>query len=223
MTRKKRDVTSKNSRERRNRDPEMMRAALTLFATKGYTAASVQDIADAIGVLKGSVYHYIESKEDLLFRIFLEAHQENESLMQEVSELDVGPVERLRIYLERSVLTALDNIERASLYFRDWRYLTGDRRKELVRHRALYARFLQKLIEAAYEAEGINDYIDSKHVASFVIGGVNWVADWLHPKGPAQAKTIAADYAALAMASILGSPHTTYRCSDRFNANADDL
>jgi AcrR family transcriptional regulator len=198
------DIVEKGPRERRNRDAEMMRAALELFARKGYAAASVQDVADAIGVLKGSVYHYIGSKEDLLFRIFHDAHVENEALMLKVAALDVEPLEKLRIYLERSLLTTLNNIERTTLYFRDWRHLTGERHKTLARHRAQYDLFLRQLIEAVYKAEGIEANIDLKHVSSFVIGGINWVADWFHPGGHDSAESIAADYTTLAMSAILG-------------------
>jgi AcrR family transcriptional regulator len=198
------DIVEKAPRERRNRDPEMMQAALRLFARKGYAAASVQDVADAIGVLKGSVYHYIESKEDLLFRIFHEAHIENEAVMAEIAALEVEPQERLRAYLERTVLTTLKNIERTTLYFRDWRHLTGKRRETLTRDRARYDLFLRELIEATYKAEGVKAHVDLKHVSSFVIGGTNWVADWFRPGGPDTVESVAADYTALAMAAILG-------------------
>src|SRR5690606_10926422 len=150
--------------------------------------------ADAIGVLKGSVYHYIGSKEDLLFRIFDDAHVENEALMAEISALDVGPVEKLRTYLERSLLVTLSNIERTTLYFRDWRYLTGERHEAISRHRRQYDIFLRGLIADAYEAEGIESHVQLKHISSFVIGGINWVADWFKPEGADSAESIARDY-----------------------------
>jgi AcrR family transcriptional regulator len=200
------EILEKLPRERRNRDSEMMRAALRLFARKGYAAASIQDVADAIGVLKGSLYHYIGSKEDLLFRIFHEAHVENEALMMEITALDADPRQKLRIYLERMLLTTLNNIERTTLYFRDWRHLTGERRETLASHRARYDLFLRKLIESAYAKEGTKKHLNLRHVSSFVIGGTNWVADWFHPGGPDSAESIASDYATLAMAAIFGSP-----------------
>jgi DNA-binding transcriptional regulator YbjK len=55
---------------RRNRSDEILQAAIEIFHQKGYAAASIQDVADTVGVLKGSLYHYIDSKEDLLARIF---------------------------------------------------------------------------------------------------------------------------------------------------------
>src|SRR4051812_25001793 len=53
--------------KKRNREAEVIDAAVEVFFEKGYSAASIQDVADRVGVLKGSLYYYIDSKEDLLF------------------------------------------------------------------------------------------------------------------------------------------------------------
>ena len=55
---------------RRNRDEEVVAAAAKVFYERGYSAATVQDIVDELGILKGSLYHYINTMEDLFFRIF---------------------------------------------------------------------------------------------------------------------------------------------------------
>ena len=49
-----------------NKQIEIVTAAIQLFQQKGYHATSMQDIADAVGLQKGSLYHYITSKDDLL-------------------------------------------------------------------------------------------------------------------------------------------------------------
>ena len=73
------------SRARRKRDEEVVAAAAKVFYERGYSAATVQDIADELGILKGSLYHYIKTKEDLLFRIFEEVHKEVEAILEEVA------------------------------------------------------------------------------------------------------------------------------------------
>ena len=59
-----------DGRQRRNRSQDVLEAAVRVFHKKGYASSSIQDIADEVGVLKGSLYHYIDSKEDLLISIF---------------------------------------------------------------------------------------------------------------------------------------------------------
>ncbi len=57
---------------------------------RGYADASVQDIADELGILKGSLYHYIDTKEDLLFRLLSETHDDVHGILDEVAGED-GP------------------------------------------------------------------------------------------------------------------------------------
>jgi AcrR family transcriptional regulator len=192
-------------RRRRNRESEVLSAALALFATKGYAATTVQDVADSIGVLKGSLYHYIDTKEDLLYMIFHEAHLENERLMTEVTALDLEPVELLRTYLSRSLRVTLANLERTTLYFRDWRHLTGDHLETLKKQRVQYDRFMRKLIRDAYEQVGIDNPVNLKYVSSFVIGGTNWVADWYTAGRGDGVEAVVNSYTELAMAAIMGS------------------
>lgn len=183
----------------------MLALSLQLFARNGYAATTVQDIANATGVLKGSIYHYISSKEDLLFRIFQDAHVENESLMHYIIALDSSPLERLRTYLERSLYITLHNIDRTTLYFRDWRHLSGERLEALSAHRIQYDRFLRDLIKEACMAAGVTSNIKPKHVSSFIIGATNWVADWFTPNNEQSIDIIIKDYTALALASIMGA------------------
>ena len=69
-------VGARRSRPPRRRRQEILEAAAGVFHAKGYKATSIQDIADAVGILKGSLYYYITSKEDLLFEILEDVHQQ---------------------------------------------------------------------------------------------------------------------------------------------------
>src|SRR6476620_11041579 len=120
-------ATSGDGAKRRNREIDVMDAAVDVFWRKGYTAASVQDVAERVGILKGSLYYYISSKEDLLFRIVDDVHEQSRRILDDVVELDTTPLERLRTYMERHVKWCLENVEAVTVYFRDWGYLTGER------------------------------------------------------------------------------------------------
>jgi AcrR family transcriptional regulator len=190
---------------RRNRDAEILRAATVIFAQKGYAAASMQDVADAVGVLKGSLYHYIGSKEDLLFRIFDESHQEAARRIAEIAELDVDPLAKLYVYFKRLVHTTLVNRERTVLYFRDWRQLSGSRLEIVVKQREEYESFVRGLIIETYKASSTPVHISPKYVSFFLIGGLNWVADWYRPDGPDSADLVAESYARMALATVTGA------------------
>ena len=196
---------AEQSQQRRNRQHDLAQAALQIFARKGYSATSIQEVADAIGVQKGSIYYYIDSKEDLLFQIFDAAHQEAEQLMARVDALDVNPVERLRTYLEMLVARTLQNQPLQKLYFQDWRYLTGDRRTQLAARRRQYELYLRDLTTQAYRHAGLETSLSDRYVSSFIIGGTNWVADWYRADGPDSAEDVARGYADLAMAAVFGT------------------
>src|SRR4051812_2235209 len=137
--------------ERPKRDAELLRVAADVFWRKGYSAATVQDITDAMGVLKGSLYYYIESKEELLFRVFDASHRDAVKIVDAARELQAPPIERLHAFLESYIAFYLENIERVSLYFRDWRYLTGKRRRVVMEQRAVYEDFTRQLLSEAQD------------------------------------------------------------------------
>src|SRR5690606_22895962 len=63
----------RKARDREQRWDEIIEAAADVFYRKGYEGASLQDIASAVGLLKGSIYYYIDTKEDLLFELVMRA------------------------------------------------------------------------------------------------------------------------------------------------------
>lgn len=191
---------------RRNRDGEIIDAAIEVFSRKGFAAASVQDVADAVGLLKGSLYHYITSKEELLFRIFDESHRQGSAIIEEVSSLDLPPLERLHRYFERYVLWYLSNVERVSLYFKEWRYLEGERRKTVVDQGRVYARFVRELIEEAQAAGEVRKEVDPKLASFFIMGAVNAIPDWYHPNGRESPATLARRYADMTVQVLTGTP-----------------
>ncbi len=188
---------------RHNREQEIADVAMRLFAEKGYASTSIQDVADKVGVLKGSLYHYIDSKEDLLFKIFYDAHLENEQLIGEIRAIEGTPSDRLHAYLQRSISVALHNIERTILYFRDWRLLTGSRLATLELQRRQYDHFLRELIVDVHAELGLESEVDAKSMSSFIIGATNWMADWYRSGDAKMADRITRYYTHLAMVTVV--------------------
>jgi AcrR family transcriptional regulator len=62
-----------------------MQAAVEIFWQKGYRVASIQDVADRVGVLKGSLYCYIETKEDLVWRIIEDVREQWSEILRRAS------------------------------------------------------------------------------------------------------------------------------------------
>jgi AcrR family transcriptional regulator len=203
-TRTKADGASNGPpRERRNREAEVIDAALHVFSKKGYSAASIQDVADAVGVLKGSLYYYIDSKEDLLFRIFDESHRQASVIADEITtDTDTPPLQRLQTFFERYTRWYLDNFERVSLYFREWRYLTGERRETVLAQRRAWERLVSSLIKEAKSRGDVGDDVDVKYATFFALGSVNSIPEWYRPSGRDSATRIAREYATMIVRSL---------------------
>jgi AcrR family transcriptional regulator len=191
---------------RRNRDAQVLDAAIQVFFRKGYADASVQDLADEVGVLKGSLYYYIESKEDLLMRVFELAHEQATRNIEYAAGLDVAPIERVRAYFERHARWYLDNVEQAGVCFGEWRSLTGENFELVARRREGYEQFIAGMIEDC-RAEGVVARgVDTNHLLFFILSAVNAAAEWYRRDGPDEPAVIAAAYADLVVGTLTGMP-----------------
>lgn len=196
-------MTNSAPSPRRNRDEEILAAAIQVFSQKGYAAASLQDVADAVGLLKGSLYHYISSKESLLYRIFQESHEEGSALMAAVDELGLPPDAKLREFVRRLTLFYAQNRERASLYFGEWRHLTGEDRETVMKQRREFELYVRAIVTDAHERGLTNPDLDVELATRYILTAVNGVILWYRPEGPLPAEDIAEQIADLSCSSVL--------------------
>ena len=105
------------------REEEILAAAARIFREKGYHGASVRDIAESVGLLKGSLYHYIRSKEELLARLFEGALEDTIQELEKIAARDAAPPVRLREMVKAYVGAVTENLDAVSLYLREWRAL----------------------------------------------------------------------------------------------------
>jgi AcrR family transcriptional regulator len=182
----------------------VLEAAVRVFHKKGYASASIQDVADEVGVLKGSLYHYIDSKEDLLARIFEDSAGHFMEMLDEVDGLDERPVERLRSFGRACSLWYLKNIERVAIYTTEWEHLTGKRRRAVIQIREEYGRRLAALIGEVKEAGEAAPDLNVNFATYFIFGALNGLPDWYRRRGPAPAEAIADAYAHLIVNAVVG-------------------
>jgi TetR/AcrR family transcriptional regulator, cholesterol catabolism regulator len=191
----------------KRRDRQILEAAAQIFHERGYADTSVQDVANAVGLLKGSLYYYIESKEDLLFRVLQDVHAQAKQILDVVPEMDVPPLERLAAYVRGHIEFNLRNIEKVAVYYHDFEQLSPERREEIVATRKRYEEFVIALIEEAQEAGEVDSNLDS-HVATYsVLGMLNWVYTWYRPGG----KVSISDFADLVAEIVVGGLRSVNR------------
>jgi AcrR family transcriptional regulator len=189
----------------RRRDQEVLDAAAKVFHTRGYADASVQHIADELGILKGSLYHYIDSKEDLLFRILDETHEEVQAILEEVAALpDLSALDRLRAYTRRQVDYTSRNLAKMAIYYHDADQLSDDRRRELHRKRRVHETFVSDLITQAQQNGDANADLDPKVLANCLFGSMIWVYRWYKPGGRLRPTELADTCAEFVLRGVVG-------------------
>jgi len=189
--------------KRQRRREEIYKVAIGVFNRKGYASASMQDIADEIGVLKGSLYYYIDSKEDLLEGIFTQSDQEFMELIEEALALEVSEVERLRSFARSWCLWYLKNIERARIYVNDWGQLTGKRRTKVARARREYGDQVQGIIDRAVAEAGFESEVDSHWARLYVFSAINGLPMWYRRNGSSSPEEISIAYGELICRTVL--------------------
>ena len=192
-----------DTRRRRRRREEIHQSAIEIFNRKGYAAASIEEVAESIGVLKGSLYYYIDSKEDLLVQIFERTDEEFAALIEAAAEPEATAVARLRAFARSWCLWYLENIERARIYVNDWTHLTGARRAHTAEMRRDYGRRVQGLIDDAVAELGLENRVDPRLARLYVFSAVNGLALWYRRDGSMSREEVADSYAELIVGTVL--------------------
>lgn len=197
----------RQGRSAKKRDDEVLDAAARVFARRGYADASVQDVADELGILKGSLYHYIKMKEDLLFWLLEEVHRDVEEILQQVAQEEgLKPLDRIALYVRCQVLYNLDHLERISIYYHDVDSLSEERLATILNRRRTHERFITGLIKEA-QAEGAADpSADARILANCLFATIIWTYRWYKPSGRISRQAIADHCARFVLRGVVGEP-----------------
>ncbi|HET6506995.1 MAG TPA: TetR/AcrR family transcriptional regulator [Baekduia sp.] len=193
------------ARSSRKRDQEVVVAAAKVFYERGYANATVQAVADELGILKGSLYHYIDTKEDLLFWVFEDVHADVERLLEKVSAAeDIDALERIALYVRLQVSHNLRDLQRMAIYYHELDRLGPERRASVVKWRRVHDRYLTGLIEEAQKAGLADDGMPAAMVANCVFATIIWPYRWYRGGSGRQADDVADACVAYIMRGISG-------------------
>ena len=183
-----RSTTSTRS-ERRNaryerRRQEIVAAATEVFRRDGYSEGSIEEIANRVGLLKGSLYHYIESKEDLLFLVLSATYDEARTRIDDVRAMsDLQPLERLRAYIQAHILFNATHTTKLAAYYHDFELIGSQRQALVVEKRSQFGDYIAGFVEEAQAKGDVDVSVDPKIAAYLVLGAMNSVYAWYRTGG----------------------------------------
>jgi len=173
-----------------SRSVELIEAAARVFAAKGYGFTSIQDIADEIGLLKGSLYHYIDTKEDLLFEVIRSTIDSGQELVDGLRASNAPTIERLRTYIQHNIEESLKSREHTAVFVHDFQALSAERRKIILDLRQEHDTLLRELIQTAQEEGIVSRDINVKLVALSVLTMNGSLYRWFDPSGEMTAREV---------------------------------
>ncbi|MDT9591660.1 TetR/AcrR family transcriptional regulator [Nocardioides zeae] len=198
------DPAPRRTRQRRfDRSELIVDAAAEIFRRKGYDATSLQEIADEVGILKGSMYHYIATKEDLLFAIINRNHERIIAGNQGWREHADDPVAALRSFIEGHLRNSLANRTDSVVFVRDFRALSEERAASILRAQHAYDQDFRTLVAAALAAGALRGGVSPAFAARAVFGMANWIHYWFDPAGALEPEDVVRELSTYALASLL--------------------
>jgi AcrR family transcriptional regulator len=159
---------------------ELTREAARLFAQKGYHGTSIGEIADALGVQKGSLYAHIESKQDLLYETMAAGARAFHAGLDAIPE-ELPATEKIRLALRSHLRVVADQLDVATVFVQEWRYLEGERREEVLGERRRYEERVRALFREGRERGELRSDLDDATAALLALSASNWAYTWLRP------------------------------------------
>ncbi len=175
---------------------QILEAAAETFAAKGYEATTIRDIAEAVGMLGGSLYYYIDTKEDLLYEIIDDFHRVG---MEEVAAAEVeaaaaghadDPLAMLRAVCVRHAEVNARSRTLSAVFYNDFRHLGDERKQHIVDSRRKHQQRLEELLIACQQAGVVRDDIDPRLTALAMLSLLNATNTWYHPEKDTSSRPI---------------------------------
>lgn len=160
------------------RRAELAKEAARLFAERGYHGTSIGDLAKALGVQKGSLYAHIDSKQDLLFEAVHEGARAFHEALDTVPD-EAPAAERIRLALRAHLRVVAEQLDVATVFVREWRYLEGERAEEFLGERRRYEERFRALFREGREVGALRTDLDDHAAVLLVLSAANWAYTWL--------------------------------------------
>lgn len=168
-------------------DPQSARGKLLqvsahLFRNKGYERTTVRDLASAVGIQSGSIFHHFKSKDEILRTVMEEAIVYNTALMR-AALIEAGTVRKRVLALIRCELGAIigGSGEAMAVLVYEWRSLSSEGQAKVLASRDLYEQLWLQVLSEAKDAGLIkgNVFVTRR----FLMGALSWTATWFKPQG----------------------------------------
>ncbi len=186
---------------------EILRTAARLFQQRGYDATSMNDVAAALKLSKGGLYHHFQSKDEILFEIMDHAMQITEERVLNPVRGVADPEERLRALIRLHIEVVLSPRDREiTVMLHENHPLPPSLRKRINARKKDYVHFLENLMAEVQHKSRHSHHTTAKvspRAAAFaLLGMINWIYQWYKPEGDLQAQNLIPQFTDLIFGGI---------------------
>jgi TetR/AcrR family transcriptional regulator, cholesterol catabolism regulator len=185
------------SREAATTDPrqEILRASARLFQEQGYDGTSMNDVAAALKLSKGGLYHHFQSKDEILFNLMNHAMDITEERVINRVKAIPHPEERLRMLIKLHIGVVLSEGDREiTVMLHENHPLPPTLRKRINTRKKDYVHFLENLIGEVQRTRQLTGTVTPRAAAFALLGMINWIYQWYRPEGALQEESLAQQY-----------------------------
>ena len=172
---------------------EILKSAAAAFRRRGYHGASVEEIAEALHMTKGSLYYYFRNKEEILYFCHDYSLDILLDLLKDVEAEGRSPEEKLRRLIVAFVHMIIDELHGTALTM-DLQALSPRALRRIIAKRDRFDRGVRRVLQEGMDA-GVFRRGDAKLRTFAILGAVNWISRWFDPRGSAASEEIGQAFA----------------------------
>jgi TetR/AcrR family transcriptional regulator, cholesterol catabolism regulator len=180
---------------------EILDNSANLFIQRGYDRVSVEEIANASGLQKATLYHYVKSKDDILVLLHREFMQLVLAAAESPGRASLDPESQLRLIMADILGLMKSHRGHVRVFFEHHRELPAGARKPIIQERDRYQRLLENIITAGVK-KGQFRRVDARLVTLMIFGACNWAYQWYSVRGRLTTDQVAEAFADLVLRGI---------------------
>ena len=174
---------------------EILRTAARLFQQQGYDATSMNDVAAALKLSKGGLYHHFQSKDEILFHIMSHAMDITEERVINAARRIEGAEERLRTLIRLHIEVVLSEEDREiTVMLHENHPLPLALRRKINGRKKDYVHFVENLVADVQRQRNSTSQVTPRAAAFALLGMINWIYQWYKADGSLTGDAIVRQY-----------------------------